>query len=255
LNNISAQQQFALRTHADFAWIRGDWHFSCFGNISEQGSLTREAKPSMETIHDYAAGIGLSLGHRIHSMRESRDWTLETLSNQTGLSKAYLSRLEAGDRQPSLAALGEIARAFHVSIAALFEHPDESADCVVVRGGSTSSQAANGLSFVSLSSTTKPFNVHPIRVTIPAERPGGESYQHDGEEWLFVTRGRVKVSVNGSEHVLESGDSAHFDSRLPHRLDAMDGKDAQIILVACPIPLTLNQRRELAESEAVRFVG
>jgi quercetin dioxygenase-like cupin family protein/DNA-binding XRE family transcriptional regulator len=188
-------------------------------------------------------------------MRESRDWTLEVLSEKTGLSKAYLCRLEGGERQPSLAALGEIAKALGVSIAELFEHPDETADCVVVRGGSSSPQTANGLSFVSLSSTTKPFNIHPIRVTIPAERPGGESYQHDGEEWLFVAEGRVKVSVNGSEHILESGDSAHFDSRLPHRLDAMDGKDAQIILVACPIPLTLNQRRELAESEAGRFVG
>jgi transcriptional regulator with XRE-family HTH domain len=209
----------------------------------------------MATIHDHAAEISLTLGHRIHAMRESRDWTLEVLSEKTGLSKAYLCRLEGGERQPSLAALGEIAKALGVSIAELFEHPDETADCVVVRGGSSSPQTANGLSFVSLSSTTKPFNIHPIRVTIPAERPGGESYQHDGEEWLFVAEGRVKVSVNGSEHILESGDSAHFDSRLPHRLDAMDGKDAQIILVACPIPLTLNQRRELAESEAGRFVG
>ena len=209
----------------------------------------------MATIHDYAEGISQSLGARIHAMRESREWTLETLAEQTSLSKAYLSRLEGGDRQPSLAALGEIARAFGVSIAALFEQPDESADCVVVRGGSTSPQEANGLAFQPLSSTTKPFNIHPISVIVPADRSGGEAYQHDGEEWLYVMAGRLKVSVNGTEHILETGDSAHYDSRLPHRLDALDGKEARIILVACPIPLTLNQRRELAESEAGRFVG
>jgi transcriptional regulator with XRE-family HTH domain len=209
----------------------------------------------MATIHDHAEGISLSLGHRIHAMRESRDWTLETLAEKTGLSKAYLSRLEGGDRQPSLAALGEIAKALGVSIAELFEHPDESSPCLVVRGGSTSPQTANGLNFVALSSTTKPFNIHPIRVTIPADRPGGESYQHDGEEWLHVIAGRVRVSVGGNEHVLETGDSAHFDSRLPHRLDAMDGKDARIILVACPIPLTLNQTRVTADVAAGRFVG
>jgi quercetin dioxygenase-like cupin family protein/DNA-binding XRE family transcriptional regulator len=198
----------------------------------------------MATIHDYASGIGLSLGHRIHSMRESRDWTLETLAEHTGLSKPYLSRLEAGDRQP---ALGEIGRAFGVSIAALLEHPDESADCVVVRGGSASPQTANGLKYRPLSSTTKSFNIHPIVVTIPVDRTGDEAYRHEGEEWLYVIAGRVKVTINGNQHILEPGDAAHFDSRQPHRLDALDGKAAEAILVACPIPTTLHIRRALAE--------
>jgi len=209
----------------------------------------------MATIHDYASGIGASLGHRIHSMRESRDWTLDDLAERTGLSKAYLSRLEAGERQPSIQTLGEIAGVFGVSIAALFEHPDESADCVVVRGGSTTARAANGLFFRTLSSTTKPFNIHPIGVTIPADRSGHQTYRHDGEEWLYVTVGRVKVTVNEIEHALETGDAAHYDSRLPHRIDALDGIEARAILVACPIPLTLNQSSDSRELAAGRFVG
>ena len=194
-------------------------------------------------------------------MRQSRDWTLEDLAARTKLSKAYLSRLEGGDRQASISVLSQIARAFGVSIGALFEQPDESADCVVIRGGATAQQLANGLSFRPLSSAIKPFNVHPIAVTIPPDRVGNESYQHEGEEWLTVTSGRLRLSVNGTQHVLEMGDSAHFDSRLPHRLDAMDGKEVEVILVACPIPLTLNRgaggKTSAREPEAVagRFVG
>jgi|HubBroStandDraft_1064217.scaffolds.fasta_scaffold372082_1 transcriptional regulator with XRE-family HTH domain len=204
----------------------------------------------MATIHDYATGIGFSLGHRIHSMRESRDWTLETLAEETGLSKPYLSRLEAGAREPSLGALGQIARAFGVSIAALLEHPDDSADCVIVRGGSTSQQEANGLAFRPLSSTTKPFNIHPIAVVIPANRAGDESYRHEGEEWLFVTLGRVKLTISGNHHTLEPGDAAHFDSRQRHRIDALDGRDAEVILVACPIPTTLHAQRGSSQTAA-----
>lgn len=194
-------------------------------------------------------------------MRESRDWTLEDLAERTGLSKAHLSRLEGGDRQPSIAVLSEIARVFGVSISALFEQPDESSDCVVIRGGASAEQLANGLSFTPLSSTTKPFNIHPICVVIPVDRPGNESYQHEGEEWLHVTAGRLRLSINGSEHVLETGDCAHFDSRLPHRLDALDGKAVRVILVACPIPLTMNRGAggdgSVRERELVagRFVG
>ncbi len=58
----------------------------------------------METIHDHAQAISQSLGLRIHAMRESRDWTLEMLAERAGFSKAYLSRVEGGDRQPSLVA-------------------------------------------------------------------------------------------------------------------------------------------------------
>jgi transcriptional regulator with XRE-family HTH domain len=209
------------------------------------------------TIHEHADDVSLSLGSRLHVMRESRDWTLESLAERTGLSKAYLSRLEAGNRQPSIAALCAISKALGVSIASLFEQPDEKAHCVIVRGGSTQSKTANGLNYRPLSSSTKRFNLHPIVVTVPAGRQGDEAYRHVGEEWLHVLSGRLTVTVNEEKHVLEPGDSAHFDSRLPHRLDALDGKDATVLLVACAIPVTLNEQVALEEMpEGIgQFVG
>lgn len=201
----------------------------------------------MASIYDHAQEMTQSLGSRLHAMRESRDWTLDFLAVRANLSKAYLSRLEAGERQPSFAALCAIAKAFGASVATLFEQPDESADCIVVRGGSAARRSANGLRYVSLSGSTKPFNLQPIEVTVPSDRTGDETYQHVGEEWLHVTEGRVKLTLEGRIHLLERGDSAHFDSRLPHRLDALDGRDARIILVASPIPIALNPRREVAE--------
>jgi transcriptional regulator with XRE-family HTH domain len=204
----------------------------------------------MASVYDHAEQVTQSLGSRLHAMRESRDWTLDVLAEHTQLSKAYLSRLEAGDRQPSIAALCAIADAFGVSVAALFEQPDDSSDCIVVRGGSTTVRTANGLAYVPLSGSTKPFNLQPIEVTVPADRGGDETYQHVGEEWVHVASGRLRLTLDGKKYVLERGDSAHFDSRLPHRLDALGGEDAKIILVACSIPIALNPRREVAEPAA-----
>jgi quercetin dioxygenase-like cupin family protein/DNA-binding XRE family transcriptional regulator len=207
----------------------------------------------MGSIYEHAEEMTQTLGSRMHSMRESRDWTLDELAERTDLSKAYLSRLEGGDRQPSFAALCAIAKAFQVSVAALFEHPDQSSDCIVVRGGSAAKRSVNGLTYVSLSGSTKPFNLQPIEVTVPADRKGDETYQHVGEEWLHVTGGRIRLSLDGRVYLLETGDSAHFDSRLAHRLDALDDKDATIILVASPIPIALNPRREVAEPATGQF--
>ena len=204
----------------------------------------------MGTIHQHAKDVSLSLGNRLLAIRESRQWTLEMLAGESGLSKAYLSRLEAGVRQPSITALCDVAKALGVSIAALFEHPDEASPCVIVRRGSVPGKSVNGLTYHALSSSTKPFNLQPIEVTIPAHRGGKQAYQHDGEEWLHVTSGRLRLTIENQPHLLETGDSAHFDSRQPHRLDALDGKPAKVILVACPIPISLNHRRKSTESLA-----
>jgi len=209
----------------------------------------------MKTLHQHADDLVLTLGKRLHAMRESRGWTLDELAEQVELSKAYLSRLEAGERQPSIAVLSSLARAFGVSVATLFEQPDDPSECVIVRGGSALPEKANGLEFIPLSSSTKPFNLQPLAVTIPADRTGQETYQHDGEEWLYVTAGRVRLTLGKKIHELEAGDAVHFDARQPHRLDALNGHDAKILLVACPIPLTLNRRREATAVMAERFAG
>lgn len=210
----------------------------------------------MTTIHDHALEVMASLGARLHAMRESRGWTLEDLAVRAGLSRPYLSRLEAGERQPSMAALCAVARAFEVSVGALFEHPDQSSsDCIIVRGASATPQSINNLQFTALSGSTKPFNLQPIAVIIPANRPGDETYQHDGEEWLHVTSGRVQLALDGSLHVLEPRDSAHFDSRLPHRLTALGGEDAKIILVACPIPVSLNATARRSQAEHAQLTA
>jgi transcriptional regulator with XRE-family HTH domain len=194
------------------------------------------------TIHEHAQAVTETLGSRLHAMRESRDWTLEHLAERSELSRAYLSRLEAGDRQPSLAALCSIAKAFGVSVAALFEQPDPSLDCIIVRQQDAVASTVNHLEFIPLSGSTQPFNLRPIAVTIPAFRPGNETYQHDGEEWIHVVDGRVRLSIEGVDHDLEPGDSAHFNSRRSHRLSALGSNEARVILVACPLPVSLNAR-------------
>jgi hypothetical protein len=39
--------------------------------------------------------------------------------------------------------------------------------------------------------------------------------------------------------VLEVGDAVHFDADKPHRFEALDGRDAEVIVVACAVPYLL----------------
>lgn len=178
----------------------------------------------------------VKVGARLRKMRKERGWTLENLAGRTGLSKSYLSRIEGGEAEPSLAALFGAARAHGVSFSSLFEPEAEAEDRVVTRAGSSPIQRGNGLLYSMLSGAQENHKLQPLRVIVPAEREGEEPYRHEGEEWLHVLSGRLLLRLDGREYVLTPGDSAHFDASESHRLEALDDVDAELILVAAAVP-------------------
>jgi transcriptional regulator with XRE-family HTH domain len=192
---------------------------------------------------------------RLKDLRADRGWTLEELSERTGLSKAFLSRLEAGDRQPSIAAVLTLANVFGVSVGEMFEPATPARACVVVRGSEVAVRRGDGLTYAALSNTARFSNLQPMKITVSHRRKGDEQYQHEGEEWVYVLAGRLRITIAGEDCDLEPGDAAHFDSRQPHRLTALGGRDAELILVACPLPeetATTDRPRTSRQRRAIR---
>lgn len=170
------------------------------------------------------------MGARLRALRGERGWTLEGLARRTGLSEPYLSRVEGGGRQPSLSALFGLARAYGVSLSSLFE--PEAGARVVVRADEARTRRGNGLLYAPLSAGGDDAHLRPLRVVVPAGREGEEMYRHEGEEWLHVLSGRLRLRLGDDEYELGAGDSAHFDADVPHRLEALGGEDAEVVLVA-----------------------
>ena len=187
-------------------------------------------------------------GTRLQELRLRENWTLQQLADRSGLSKAFLSRLESGDRQASIAAVLTLSRVFGVSLASLFESEPETDPCIIVRGAEAAEHKVNGLTYVTLSKASNLFQLQPIRVKIPRYRRGSEHFHHEGEEWIYLLSGLLTLSLGGRSYDLTPGDAAHFDSRLPHRLIARGG-DAEVLLVASPIsqagPMPRSPGREL----------
>jgi transcriptional regulator with XRE-family HTH domain len=176
-----------------------------------------------------------SFGARLRELRLKRGWTLEELACRCSLSKAFLSRLESGGRQASIAAALTLSRIFNVSLASLFESQLAAEPCVIVRAADAEVKSMNGLKYVPLSNAERFFNLQPLKVIVPWSRRGQEHYHHDGEEWIYVLTGELTLSLAGRTYDLEPGDAAHFDSRLPHRLIARGRRDAEVLLVASPV--------------------
>jgi transcriptional regulator with XRE-family HTH domain len=187
-------------------------------------------------VKEQLAAFGANLKQR----RLRNEWTLDELAQRSGLSKTFLSRLESGDRQASIAAVLTLSQVFGVSIAIMFETQVALEPCLIVRKSEMVPRGAYGLTYVPLSQAGHLFNLRPIRVTVSLERTGNEHYRHEGEEWIYVLSGKLTLSLAGEKYDLDEGDAVHFDSRLPHRVIARGKTAPEILLVAAPLSLERN---------------
>jgi transcriptional regulator with XRE-family HTH domain len=175
-----------------------------------------------------------AFGAHLRELRLQRGFTLQELAARIGLSKAHLSRLESGDRQASIAVALMLAKIFRVTLASLFEVPEPDVPCTVIRAADAVEKTAKGLKFAPLSDAGRLFNVQPMRVKVSPSRHGNEHYSHEGIEWVYVLQGKLTLSIAGKLYDLEQGDAAHFESHLPHRLIAREGREAEALVVAAP---------------------
>jgi transcriptional regulator with XRE-family HTH domain len=175
------------------------------------------------------------LGLRLHSLRSERGWTLDDVSGRANLSVPYLSRLEAGERQPSLAALISLAQAFEVPVAALFEVSKPPSVIAVTRGGEGTPHTYNGVMYTPLTGKRTPTHLNAVLLDVPGRRTDDTMNRHDSEEFVFILSGSVTLRVADETVTLHAGDAAHYDARQPHRMDGLNGA-ARALLIATLAP-------------------
>ncbi len=174
----------------------------------------------MDDATDQAARPGdedLVLAPQLRDRRRSAGLTLETAARRVGLSAAHLSRLESGLRQPSLPVLLGLARMYGTTVSDLLGETAAEPD-PIVRGDRMTPVPAGGWTYWRAGGTGRAMQA--LRVHVPARIQRGLVRVHAGEEWLYVTAGELELTLGERSHRLAVGDSAHFDSLVPHRLAA-----------------------------------
>jgi transcriptional regulator with XRE-family HTH domain len=152
-----------------------------------------------------------AVGPRLRALRQERGTTLSELSAATGISVSTLSRLESGQRRPTLELLLPLARAHQVALDELVDAPATGDPRVhprpIKRHGST---------FIPL--TRRPGGLQAYKQVIPPHGPDRtpDPRTHEGYEWLYVLSGRLRLVLGEHDIVLEAGEVAEFDTRVPH---------------------------------------
>jgi transcriptional regulator with XRE-family HTH domain len=171
-------------------------------------------------------------GQRFRRLRTRRGLSLAKVAKATGVSIGFLSALERGQMRSSIATLRRIARFYRTNILSLFETAGDNPR--LVRPAQRKIlEATPEVRMELLAWGNTAMEPHLFRI-----KPGGgsgESYSHEGEEFLHVLRGDFEIWLNSGEHYrLKSGDSLYFESSIPHRWKNPGRKETLLLWVNTP---------------------
>lgn len=167
-----------------------------------------------------------AVGPRLRAARLKRGATLAELAESTGISVSTLSRLEAGQRKPTLELLLPLAKAHGVTLDELVEAPPSEDPRIqaepIIRHGRT---------FLPLTRQAGGLQAYKVVIPPATEPDTDELKTHEGYEWLYVLSGRLRMVLGEHDLVLEPGEAAEFDTRLPHWFGGADTHPVEFLSI------------------------
>ncbi|MBO7428583.1 MAG: helix-turn-helix transcriptional regulator [Paludibacteraceae bacterium] len=180
------------------------------------------------------------VGSKIKGIRESKNISIEEISERSGLSTDQIISIENDQYLPSLGPLIKIARALGVRLGTFLDDNDELGPVVCraeERNSSISfsngaTDARKHMEYHSLAKQKAGRHMEPFIIDIqPSEEKNFKLSAHEGEEFIYVMEGEVEIEYGKEKYNLKVGDSIFYDSIVEHHVHGATGKSAKILAV------------------------
>ena len=179
-----------------------------------------------------------TLGPKVRALRKNQRKTLAEVSEATGLSISAISKIENDQVSPTFTNLIRLAEGLDISLSDLValngEHGGVSARMTVSRKVDTKFRSTPKYDIYALCADLRHKRMTPLIERVKADKPShiDGMIAHSGEEFFYVLNGAIEVHTEHYNPVrLDEGDSAYLDSSMAHTLVAVDGEDADILMV------------------------
>ncbi len=182
------------------------------------------------------------VGFKIKGIRESKNISIEQLSERSGLSVDQITSIENEQYLPSLGPLIKVARALGVRLGTFLDDND-SLGPVVCRAeereqnssisfSNDATDARKHMEYHPLAKQKTGRHMEPFIIDIqPSEEKDFKLSAHEGEEFIYVMEGEVEIEYGKEKYVLKEGDSIFYDSIVKHHVHGGMGKSAKILAV------------------------
>jgi transcriptional regulator with XRE-family HTH domain len=175
------------------------------------------------------------LGERVRGLRRERGWTIEILAERSGVSRAMISKLERGEKNPTLVVAAKVAEGLGVSLSRLVGLEERREVVVVPRERRMIMRdPVTGFERQLLSPSIG--GLEFIRNVVPEGSTSGELPPHrrSVDEYVVVEKGSLRAVLGGEEYVLEEGDAVYFEADVAHRFDNAGEGECSYYLVIDP---------------------
>jgi DNA-binding transcriptional MerR regulator/mannose-6-phosphate isomerase-like protein (cupin superfamily) len=176
-------------------------------------------------------GNAAAIGAHLRQLRAKRALSLAQVAQAVGISVGFLSALERSQMSGSVGTLRKLARFYKTNILDFFDATGASSRQVRPEQRKVL-EAGPGVQMELLAWGNTVMEPHLFRVAPKAG--SGDSYTHEGEEFLYVLRGELAITVNESEYRLKRGDSFYFESATPHRWKNPGRSETWVLWVNTP---------------------
>lgn len=165
-----------------------------------------------------------AVGPRLKLLRTQRRITLTALAERTGISKSTLSRLETGQRRPTLELLLTLSEIYQVPLDDLVGAPEVGDPRIRLKPG-----RVKGRTVIPL--TRQPEGMQAWKIVIPTGKATPEPRAHDGHEWIYVLSGHLRLLLGEQDWLLGPGEVAEFDTQVPHWFGSTGTEPAEILSI------------------------
>jgi transcriptional regulator with XRE-family HTH domain len=177
-----------------------------------------------------------SVGKNIKAIRKQKNITLQELARRSGLTKSYLSRIERSKKAPPYSTVNRIAMALEVEVAYLISEKVEGLSDIRIsiakknKGKVVQTLGSSyGYKYEALGFSKPGKNMQPYIISAAFDEKS--IFQHEGEEFIYVLEGTYEFIYDGKKYIMEEGDSAYFDSGVPHTARSLGDKKARVLAI------------------------
>jgi transcriptional regulator with XRE-family HTH domain len=179
------------------------------------------------------------IGEHIRRLRSDRALSVRAFAAQTGFSPSFISQLENGQVSPSLGSLQKIAEALGVTLGEFFAAAETGEEPLIVRPGdrrrldSTWTDAY----IEALGAMARSRRLEPVLVTFgPGGKSGPHPHAHSREEFAFILKGKVTLTLADEENLLVAGDAVMLPAQAPRLWENRTPESAEILIVSSRMP-------------------
>ncbi|NMH27958.1 helix-turn-helix domain-containing protein [Flavobacterium silvaticum] len=168
----------------------------------------------VKTIHTAT----LEVGDRIRMLRIKQNRTLQEVADSCGLSKSMISKIENDKAIPSVATLVKIAQVLGTTISGLLEKEGWDKPIMTPQSEAISKlvKTEKGYMIFPFASEFHQKKMQPFLFTAKKDEVVPHLLTHEGEEFVYVIDGSMKMQVGDTEYMLKAGDSLYFNALQKH---------------------------------------